>query len=121
MQYALFIRPAATIYDLPEKTRPGEDGQLLSAIGDEGLYGQSCQVVEDPDGEGMVRVCTFYGYPGYVDREDLLFLTEEQLRAYLSAPSVMAARASSRVGSITGASSRSSETARGSSVQPRMK
>ena len=28
----------------------------------------------------MVRVCTFYGYPGYVDREDLLFLTEEQLR-----------------------------------------
>lgn len=92
MQYALFIRPAATIYDLPEKTRPGEDGQLLSAIGDEGLYGQSCQVVDHPDGEGMVRVCTFYGYPGYVDREDLLFLTGEQLRAYLSAPSVIAAR-----------------------------
>lgn len=89
MRYALFIRPAATIYDLPEKTQT-KDGQLLSAIGDEGLYGQSCQVAED-QGE-MVKIRTFYGYPGYVEREDLLFLSEAELRAYLAAPSVMAAR-----------------------------
>ena len=90
MRYALMNRPAVTVYDLPDKTKPGEDGQTLSAIGDEGLYGQSCQVTEDA-GE-MVRVCTFYGYPGYVDREDLLFLTEAQMRDYLAAPAVMAAR-----------------------------
>ena len=90
VRYALMNRPAVTVYDLPDKTKPGEDGQTLSAIGDEGLYGQSCQVTEDA-GE-MVRVCTFYGYPGYVDREDLLFLTEAQMRDYLAAPAVMAAR-----------------------------
>lgn len=92
MEYALFIRPAVTIYDLPDKTRPGENGTLLSAIGDEGLYGQSCQVAADPGGDAMVQIRTFYGYPGYVDRQDLLFCSEEQLRAYLAAPPVMAAR-----------------------------
>ena len=94
MKFALFNRPAATIYDLPAKTRIGEEGEVLSSIGDEGLYGQSCQVVADPgeqDGE-MVQIRTFYGYPGYVDRQDLLFLDEDQLRGYLAAPSVMAAR-----------------------------
>ena len=62
MQYAVFDRPAVTIYDLPQPTMPGQDGQTVSAIGDQGLYGQSCQVLEDA-GE-MVRVRTFYGYPG---------------------------------------------------------
>ncbi len=93
MKFALFNRPAATIYDLPAHTAAGEDGQILSAIGDEGLYGQSCQVVDDTGEDGdMVQIRTFYGYPGYVDRGDLLFVTEGQLRGYLAAPSVMAAR-----------------------------
>ena len=93
MKFALFNRPAATIYDLPAHTTAGEDGQILSAIGDEGLYGQSCQVVDDTGEDGdMVQIRTFYGYPGYVDRGDLLFVTEGQLRGYLAEPSVMAAR-----------------------------
>ena len=90
MQYAVFDRPAVTIYDLPQPTMPGKDGQTVSAIGDQGLYGQSCQVLEDA-GE-MVQVRTFYGYPGYAARDSLRFLTREQMQAYLAAPAVMAAR-----------------------------
>ena len=40
----------------------------------------------------MVRVRTFYGYPGYAARDSLRFLTREQMQAYLAAPAVMAAR-----------------------------
>ena len=53
MQYAVFDRPAVTIYDLPQPTMPGQDGQTVSAIGDQGLYGQSCQVLEDAGEMGI--------------------------------------------------------------------
>ena len=43
MQYAIFARPVVTIYDLPQATKQSEAG-LVSTIGDEGLYGQACQV-----------------------------------------------------------------------------
>ena len=92
MRYALFDRPAVTIYDKAEPVERDGEGRLRSTIGDEGLYGQSCQVVGD-DGGPMVQVRTFYGYPGYVRREELRFVTETELRAYLAAPCAMAARA----------------------------
>ena len=91
MQYALFDKPAATIYDLPQPVGRDGEGRLRSTIGDEGLYGQSCQVL-DSSGP-MVQVRTFYGYPGYVRREDLRFGSAGELRAWLEAPAVMAARA----------------------------
>ena len=92
MRYALFDRPAVTIYDKAEPVERDGEGRLRSTIGDEGLYGQSCQVVGE-DGGPMVQVRTFYGYPGYVRREGLRFVTETELRAYLAAPCAMAARA----------------------------
>ena len=92
MRYALFDRPAVTIYDKVEPVERDGEGRLRSTIGDEGLYGQSCQVVGG-DGGPMVQVRTFYGYPGYVRREELRFVTETELRAYLAAPCAMAARA----------------------------
>ena len=47
MQYAIFARPVVTIYDLPQTIKEGEEG-LVSTIGDEGLYGQACQVRTAP-------------------------------------------------------------------------
>ena len=85
MQYALFARPVVTIYDLPQTTKQSEAG-LVSTIGDEGLYGQACQVRTAPSGvtaEGVplspevAEVVTFYGY----------------LRAYLPQPLVLVGRA----------------------------
>ena len=74
MQYAIFARPVVTIYDLPQTTKQSEAG-LVSTIGDEGLYGQACQVRTAPGGvtaEGVplspevAEVVTFYGYHGFV-------------------------------------------------------
>ena len=102
MQYALFATAVGTIYDLPQTTRTNDEGQLLSTIGDEGLYGQACQVRTAPGGmtaegvqlpEGVAEVVSFYGYHGYVPDRALRFLGETDLRAYLAEDLVMAGRA----------------------------
>ena len=101
MQYALFARPVVTIYDLPQTTKQSEAG-LVSTIGDEGLYGQVCQVRTTPGGvtaEGVplspeaAEVVTFYGYHGFVRRDALKFVSEDALRDYLPQPLVLVGRA----------------------------
>ena len=101
MQYAIFARPVVTIYDLPQTTKQSEAG-LVSTIGDEGLYGQACQVRTAPGGvtaEGVplspevAEVVTFYGYHGFVRRDALKFVSEDALRDYLSQPLVLVGRA----------------------------
>lgn len=101
MQYALFARPVVTIYDLPQTTKQSEAG-LVSTIGDEGLYGQACQVRTAPGGvtaEGVplspevAEVVTFYGYHGFVRRNALKFVSEDALRDYLPQPLVLVGRA----------------------------
>ena len=101
MKFAMFARPVVTIYDLPETTKES-DGGVVSTIGDEGLYGQVCQVRTEPGGvtadgttlpETMAEVVTFYGYHGYVFASELYFCTEKELQGYLSAELVLAGRA----------------------------
>lgn len=101
MKFAMFTRPVVTIYDLPETTRESDAG-VVSTIGDEGLYGQVCQVRTEPGGvtadgitlpETMAEVVTFYGYHGYVFASELYFCVEKKLRGYLSAELVLAGRA----------------------------
>ena len=101
MKYALFSVPVGTIYDLPQTIKEGEEG-LVSTIGDEGLYGQACQVRTAPGGvtaagvrlpPDVAEVVSFYGYHGYVDRRELQFVREEELWEYLGADLVLVGRA----------------------------
>ena len=101
MKFAMFARPVVTIYDLPETTKESDAG-VVSTIGDEGLYGQVCQVRTEPGGvtadgitlpETMAGVVTFYGYHGYVFASELYFCGEKELQGYLSAELVLAGRA----------------------------
>lgn len=101
MKFAMFARPVVTIYDLPEMTKESDAG-VVSTIGDEGLYGQVCQVRTEPGGvtvdgitlpETMAEVVTFYGYHGYVFASELYFYGEKELRGYLSAELVLVGRA----------------------------
>lgn len=101
MKFAMFARPVVTIYDLPETTKESDAG-VVSTIGDEGLYGQVCQLRTEPGGvtadgitlpETMAEVVTFYGYHGYVFASELYFCGEKKLREYLSAELVLAGRA----------------------------
>lgn len=89
--YAVFARPVATIWDLPQETKPSEEWGTLSTIGDEGLYGQACRVLAERD--GMAEILTFYGYHGFVHEEELQFLDEAALRGYLARPLCMMGRA----------------------------
>ena len=54
MKFAMFARPVVTIYDLPETTKESDAG-VVSTIGDEGLYGQVCQVRTEPGGVTEAR------------------------------------------------------------------
>ena len=101
MKFAMFARPVVTIYDLPETTKESDTG-VVSTIGDEGLYGQVCQVRTEPGGttadgitlpETMAEVVTFYGYHGYAFASELYFCDEKELQGYLSAELVLAGRA----------------------------
>lgn len=101
MKYALFSVPVGTIYDLPQTIKEGEAG-LVSTIGDEGLYGQACQVRTEPGGvtaagvllpPDVAEVVSFYGYRGYVEQRELQFVREEELREYLGADLVLVGRA----------------------------
>jgi len=102
MEYAIFKMAVGTIYDHPETARPNEDGLMLSTIGDEGLYGQACQVRTAPGGvtaagvqlpPEMAEVVSFYGYHGYVDQSELQFVAEDALRGYLAQQLVLVDRA----------------------------
>lgn len=101
MKYALFSVPIGTIYDLPQTIKEGEEG-LVSTIGDEGLYGQACQVRTAPGGvtaagvqlpPDVAEVVSFYGYHGYVNQRELQFVREEELREYLGADLLLVGRA----------------------------
>lgn len=101
MKYALFSVPVGTIYDLPQAIKEGEEG-LVSTIGDEGLYGQACQVRTAPGGvtaagvrlpPDVAEVVSFYGYHGYVNQRELQFIREEELWEYLGADLVLVGRA----------------------------
>ena len=101
MKYALFSVPVGTIYDLPQTIKEGEAG-LVSTIGDEGLYGQACQVRTAPGGvtaagvllpPDVAEVVSFYGYRGYVNQRELQFVREEELWEYLGADLVLVGRA----------------------------
>ena len=101
MKYALFSVPVGTIYDLPQTIKEGEEG-LVSTIGDEGLYGQACQVRTTPGGvtaagvqlpPDVAEVVSFYGYHGYVNQRELQFVREEELWEYLGADLVLVGRA----------------------------
>ena len=101
MQYAVFVRAVGTIYDLPCTTKESELGPV-STIGDEGLYGQVCQVRTAPGGvtaagvqlpADLAELVSFYGYHGYVFAKELRFLEEEALGRYLAADLVMVGRA----------------------------
>ena len=102
MEYALFKVAVGTIFDHPETICKNDDGQLVSTIGDEGLYGQACQVRTAPGGvtaagvplpPEMAEVVSFYGYHGYVHQSELQFVSEEALRAYLAQELVLVGRA----------------------------
>lgn len=85
MKFAMFARPVVTIYDLPETTKESDAG-VVSTIGDEGLYGQVCQLRTEPGGvtadgitlpETMAEVVTFTATTGMYSRPNCIFAAKK--------------------------------------------
>ena len=75
MKYGIVIKPIATIYEYASLTMES-DGKTLSAISDQLLYGMLVAVVEEVKEYFFVK--TFYGYSGYLPKEDLLLVDKSE-------------------------------------------
>lgn len=80
MEYGIVIRPVVTLYEVPAETK-SEEGVTLSAIADEALYGTGLAVT-GAEVNGFLPVRTFYGYAGYVHREEIRPVNLDELRAW---------------------------------------
>ena len=75
MRYGIVIKPIATIYEYASLTMES-DGKILSAISDQLLYGMLVAVEEEVKEYFFVK--TFYGYSGYLPKEDLLLVDKSE-------------------------------------------
>lgn len=71
--FGIVSQPVITIEEGPFMEKTAKDGQVVSAIADEGLYGMIAAVTGAEE-NGFVPVKTFYGYSGYVNANDLLLV-----------------------------------------------
>ncbi len=73
MKYGIVKKPIATMYECASLTMES-DGKTLSAISDQVLYGMLVALEEEVN--DFVFVKTFYGYSGYLLKEDLMIADE---------------------------------------------
>lgn len=80
MEFGIVKKPVITVYEGPYTEKNGETG-MVSSIADEGLYGMIF-AASGKEEHGFVPVKTFYGYEGYVRKEDLIWVSEQDARAW---------------------------------------
>lgn len=80
MQYVIVTRPIAAIYEVPAKTKRVNDA-VLSAVSDECLHGMGLAVTGE-EVEGFLPVRTFYGYTGYIRREEARTVSSEEMMGW---------------------------------------
>lgn len=80
MQYAIAEKPCTTIYEIPGEAAE-KDGITLSAISDEALYGMGLRITGAEE-NGFYPVETFYGYCGYVRRDEVRVTELETLKRW---------------------------------------
>lgn len=79
----LFDKAIVTIYEEPKFTKNTVKG-IESTISDEGLYGMSCTLISEDSVDGFWHIRTHYNYEGYVQEEDVLFVSDEDYEDRLS-------------------------------------
>ncbi len=101
MKYGIFNCPIVTIYENDICLKQCELGEI-SAISDEGLYGNTCKILAGPGGldnagnpmqDGMVQLVTSYGYYGFAHESGITFASEAKLRSWLHGKFAMVTRA----------------------------
>lgn len=84
MKYGIITESVSTIYECGALTMESR-GQIVSAISDEGLYGMAVAVTGEEE-NGFFPVRTFYGYTGYVKKDGIRLVDEEEVKAWEGSP-----------------------------------
>ena len=84
MGYGIINQPVVTIYECPAFTMQAKDGQTISAISDQALYGMLISITGEEE-NGFYPVRTFYGYEGYLLKGDVNVCSKEAARDWENA------------------------------------
>lgn len=79
MNFGLIIKPEVKLYTSACETKETEKG-IRSNMTDQALYGCGCRIVEVYG--AWLRIITDYGYSGFIHSEDIMSVSEENIKAY---------------------------------------
>ncbi len=79
--YGIVNVPVATIWEGRSEIKENSLGEWVSAISDEGLYGMGL-LITGPEEQGFYPVRTFYGYSGFIRKEDMETVSLEELKSW---------------------------------------
>ncbi|MDR1547627.1 MAG: C40 family peptidase [Hungatella sp.] len=79
--YGIVNIPVATIWEGPSEIKENSLGEMVSAISDEVLYGMGL-LITGAEEQGFYPVRTFYGYSGFIKKEDMEMVSLEELNSW---------------------------------------
>lgn len=79
--YGIVKIPVATIWEGRSELKENSLGEIVSAISDEGLYGMGL-VITGPNERGFYPVRTFYGYSGFIRKEEIELVSLDELKCW---------------------------------------
>lgn len=79
--YGIVKIPVATIWEGWSEIKENSLGEIVSAISDEGLYGMGLAIT-GPNERGFYPVRTFYGYSGFIRKEEIELVSLDELKCW---------------------------------------
>jgi len=79
--YGIVNIPVATIWEGPSEIKENSLGEMVSAVSDEVLYGMGL-LITGAEEQGFYPVRTFYGYSGFIKKEDMEMVGLEGLKSW---------------------------------------
>uniref|UniRef100_UPI000B328D1C C40 family peptidase n=1 Tax=Clostridium sp. NkU-1 TaxID=1095009 RepID=UPI000B328D1C len=79
--YGIVNIPVATIWEGPSEIKENSLGEMVSAVSDEVLYGMGL-LITGAEEQGFYPVRTFYGYSGFIKKEDMEMVSLEELNSW---------------------------------------
>lgn len=81
LKYAVVNQPVIGIWEKPQEIMEGNQGNAVSSMADEGLYGMGLALTGALE-NGFYPVRTFYGYTGYVRENDIQIVSLQELKGW---------------------------------------
>lgn len=79
--YGIVNIPVATIWEGRSEIKENSLGEMVSAVSDEVLYGMGL-LITGAEEQGFYPVRTFYGYSGFIKKEEMEMVSLEELKSW---------------------------------------